>query len=519
MARAMLLRGLGRWEPGTGAMRRHSACRRGLGAAALAVALCLGSGARAQGLADGGAAAGLADVPPAEAPPPRLALTPPELGERRGRGGGPNVWVPMAELPLIQLSAWGLDLAGGSNYSDISFKTIGDHLLHGPWEWDHDIYFLNEFAHPFHGALVYSTARSSGLGFWGSIPFAVAGSALWEVAFETDPPSKNDMITTPIGGVVFGEVLHRLSLLVLDEGRPSTARSIAAWALEPIGTANRAVFGRKDDDLYAHPPYWAHLSLGVNFNVSNYRDIGAGHLVDNAGPQLHVGVEVLYGLPGDPELRLKEPFDHFVVSGELELSREFYGALFSRGLIFGSRFQKGSVTGLAGAFGGYDYASPGTLRVAAVSLGLGGTLEVPLADGAYLMPTLVLDSVPFGAGGGIQTPVVSRDYHYGPGVEQLAELQLVRPGVGRIAATGRGYLISGEFVGEGVERIGYLTVAAELMVFDSQAFGMEAFVADRRASYENAEHIDVHQRASQIRFYWTLVTGDGFGTAACTPAR
>lgn len=462
------------------------------------------------------------DVPPHErdyAVDPYV-LDPPRRALWHARdGSGPNWLVPALEVPAVHLVFWSIDKAWGADYAQISTQTIATHLFHGPWEWDHDIYFLNEFGHPYHGALLFSAARSSGLGFWASVPYAVGGAAVWELAFETDPPSKNDMITTPMGGIVFGEVLHRISLLVLDEGDPGALRSLAAFGIEPVGGINRTVFGRRQGEFFHRGPYWAHLSVGVNFNVNNYRDVNGLRLVDNDGPQLHLGAEVLYGLPGDPGTRLRQPFDHFVLSAELDLSSQPYGAIFSRGLVLGSDFRTAHLSGLWGLFAGYDYASPGTLRVAAVNLGVGSSAQVPLGNGAVLLPTVLVAGVPFGAGGGIATPVVSRDYHYGPGAEQLVELQLVRPGVGRMAATARGYLISGEFVGEGVERIGYLTVVAELMVFDGNAVGMEAFVADRRASYENSPDTDIHQRASQVRFYWSLVLGDAFDGRLCAPGR
>jgi hypothetical protein len=67
------------------------------------------------------------------------------------------------------------------------------------------------FAHPFHGSLYFSAARTNGFNYWASVPFAIAGSFLWECCGETHPPSINDWIATSIGGAAIGETTYRLS--------------------------------------------------------------------------------------------------------------------------------------------------------------------------------------------------------------------------------------------------------------------------------------------------------------------
>ena len=426
-------------------------------------------------------------------------------------GGEASVLVPALEVPALNLLFWSAAKASGADYAQISFQSMKDHLLHGPWEWDHDIYFLNEFGHPYQGSLAFTAARSSGIGFWGSAPFALASSAMWEVFMETDPPSRNDIITTPIGGVMLGEVLHRLSLLVLDDGPPSLWRSLLSYAIEPVGGFNRQWFGRKRGDFFLRPPYYARFSLGMNANVNNYQDVAGVHRDSDVGPQLHLGLEVIYGMPGDEDWKYDRPFDHFVLYSELGVSREFYGALFIRGLLAGRDYAVGRFHGLWGVFGGYDFASPSTLRVATVNLGIGTAVRYKISDDVCVVPTFIFSGVPFGAGGGIATPVVQRDYHYGFGAQELLDVQLIRRDVGRIVVSEHAYAISGQFVGEGWEKVAYLSLAAELRLSRHHALGLEGFIADRLASYGGGTP-DVHQRATQLRMYWTVLAGDGFDT-------
>ena len=473
----------------------------------LAIALLVARAGAAQ--AEEGPVAGGTGRAPAAATDPAHPLLRQDLGE-------PSLLVPILEVPAINLLFWSAAKVAGADYAQISFESMKNHLLHGPWKWDEDIYFLNEFGHPYQGSLAFTAARSSGIGFWGAIPFAFASSAMWELFMETDAPSKNDIITTPIGGVMLGEVLHRLSLLVLDDGPPGFLRSFVSWAIEPVGGLNRHWFGRKRGDFFTRPPYYARFSLGVNANVNNYQDVAGVHQDSNFGPQLHLGAEIIYGMPGNDDWKYDRPFDHFVFYSELGVSREFYGALFVRGLLAGGDYAVGRFHGLWGLFGGYDFASPSTLRVATVNLGLGTTVRVKFSDDLCLLPTFILSGVPFGAGGGIETPVVQRDYHYGFGLQELIELQLIRRDMGRVVLTQRAYGISGQFVGEGFENVVYLSLAAELRLFAHNAIGVEGFIADRMASF-GGPNPDVHQRATQFRVYWTVLAGDGFDSILGSP--
>ena len=81
---------------------------------------------------------------------------------------------------------------------------------------DRDPFAINQFGHPYQGSMYHGFARSAGLSYWESLGYTFAGSAGWEIAGEKTPPSKNDQIATGIGGSFFGEVLFRLSNLLLE---------------------------------------------------------------------------------------------------------------------------------------------------------------------------------------------------------------------------------------------------------------------------------------------------------------
>jgi hypothetical protein len=90
--------------------------------------------------------------------------------------------------------------------------------LHSSWFVDDDPFRTNQLGHPYAGSIYHGFARSAGLNYWEALAYTFAGSALWETAGETVPPSRNDQINTGIGGSFLGEALFRLSRLMIEHG-------------------------------------------------------------------------------------------------------------------------------------------------------------------------------------------------------------------------------------------------------------------------------------------------------------
>ena len=113
--------------------------------------------------------------------------------------------------------------------------------------WDNDQFSTNLFAHPYHGGLYFNSARSNGMSFWESIPYALCGSLMWEFCGETEPPAINDVMATTLGGVAIGEITNRVSALVLDDrahGFSRFLRELAGTLINPIQGFNRIVSGK-----------------------------------------------------------------------------------------------------------------------------------------------------------------------------------------------------------------------------------------------------------------------------------
>ena len=85
--------------------------------------------------------------------------------------------------------------------------------LRTSWVTDRDPFLVNQLGHPYQGAMYHNFARSAGLNYWEGLGFTFLASAMWEVAGEATPPSRNDQISTGVGGAFLGESLFRLANL------------------------------------------------------------------------------------------------------------------------------------------------------------------------------------------------------------------------------------------------------------------------------------------------------------------
>ena len=96
---------------------------------------------------------------------------------------------------------------------------LGRHVTSLP-VWDEDDWKLNYLGHPYAGSIYYNTVRAQGASVWQSFLFAFGASTFWEYVVEgtAEPASTQDIIITPVGGAIMGELVHRLTLSMKKDG-------------------------------------------------------------------------------------------------------------------------------------------------------------------------------------------------------------------------------------------------------------------------------------------------------------
>lgn len=156
-------------------------------------------------------------------------------------------WIAAAEATGINAFVHLFDrYALAADYAQTTLHSWRRNITNG-FVWDNDVFSTNLFAHPYHGNLYFNSARSNGLSFWQSAPYALGGSLMWEMLGEREPPAINDLVATTVGGICIGEIAHRISDLFIDErltGFSRFLREAATTIVDPMKGLNRIVSGR-----------------------------------------------------------------------------------------------------------------------------------------------------------------------------------------------------------------------------------------------------------------------------------
>ena len=305
-------------------------------------------------------------------------------------------WQAAAEATGINVGVQLFDrYALNSDFAQTTLNSLKRNFTDG-MVWDNDFFITNLFAHPYHGNLYFNAARSNGLNFWESAPYALGGSLMWEFLGETEPPAINDIIATTCGGIAIGEMTHRLSRTVLDDrdrGGIRFLREAAATIINPIQGLHRIFSGdawRVRSDHYRYHDF-SKIPVDMSFSV------GWRYLADNGAlfrgiHAPYVNITLMYGTPVDGE-RHTTPYDFF----DLEMNAAFGGGQpFVNTLNIVGRLWSTPILDkkdMAGEFGIYQHFNYYDAK--------------PIKDGSELTPYRISEAAGFGPGFILSLPQTS----------------------------------------------------------------------------------------------------------------
>ena len=383
------------------------------------------------------------------------------------------------------------------------------HNLRSSWVVDRDPFVVNQLGHPYQGSMYHGFARASGLGYWEAAGYTFLGSAFWEIAGETTPPSRNDQITTGIGGTFLGEALFRMSNLVLEHELSPTWREIAAAAISPPVGFNRLAFGDRFRAIFPSrdPVYFTRLQVGFSGTAGNTNSgVSTTKLERN---EFLTDFSIDYGLPGKTGYEYTRPFDYFNLQATASSANGFEN-LMTRGLLAGKTYGEGvRYRGIWGLYGNYDYIAPQTWRISTTGLSLGTTSEWRLSDALAVQATL-LGGVGYAAAGTIRSSDAN-DFHYGVAPQALAAVRLIFGTRAAIDATAREYYVSrlAAAARGGHENIVRVDAALTVRVYKRHAISIKYLGNRRDANYPDTGQIT--QRRETIGVFYTLLGHDRFG--------
>jgi len=312
-----------------------------------------------------------------------------------------NYFIPIPEIILLNLGVWSMSKwVTPQPWAQISLNSIKENWKH-QWIWDSDHFSTNQLMHPYHGNLYFNLARSNGLGFWESAPYSLAGSFMWEMCMETNYPSRNDIITTTLGGIALGEMTYRLSSKILDErktGAERVWREIGAFLLAPTRGVNRFFRGEmsrvKQKSSYEIEDVYSSVSVGPSLYYE------PGKLYSGNG-NVSLRLDLYYGNPYASKSR--KPYDFFNVKTVFNFGTQpmvnqvnVYGFLFGKNLKY-----KDDQKILVGLFQHFDYFNNTGYEIFGQSLGPGIMYKFPTAANVDFQSSLHFTAIILGGGSNI----------------------------------------------------------------------------------------------------------------------
>jgi hypothetical protein len=399
--------------------------------------------------------------------------------------------------------------AGGSDYNS-SASSIRRNL-HRSWVVDDDPFTTNQLGHPYQGSMYHGFARSAGLNYWEAAGYTFAGSAAWEIAGETTPPSRNDQIASGIGGTFLGEALFRMSNLVLEnaDGTPGFWRELGAAAISPSTGFNRLVFRDELSSIYAShkPAYYSRLQVGF----SGTAKINEG----TSKTQLHkeealTDFSVDYGLPGKSGYTYTRPFDYFNLQATASSANGFEN-LMTRGMLAGRDYELGDTyRGIWGLYGSYAYIAPQIFRISSTALSLGTTAEWRPTHSISLQGS-GLAGLGYAAVGTTRADATETEYHYGVAPQALFAMRMVYEDKCSLDLTAREFFVSNVAAADRAGRDNIIRVDAS---FTLRVKRQHAITLKYLGNYRDASYPDVGNRTqtrATVGLFYTLLGDDGFG--------
>ena len=309
--------------------------------------------------------------------------------------GKKHPWWALAEVTGINVGVQLFDrYVTREDFAQTTLRTIRQNFERG-MVWDNDYFHMNMFMHPYHGNLYFNAARTNGLTYWESAPYALFGSAMWEFFGEVDPPAINDIFATTCGGMAIGEMTHRLSRTVLDDrarGFRRFLREAAAAIINPIQGLHRIISGDAWRVKSSHYRYHDFRQIPLDASVS----IGWRYLADDGAlfRGVHapfVNLTLAYGTSVDGESH-RTPYDFFDIEANIAFgggqplvnTLSIVGRLWSTPIL-----DKKDMAGEFGIYQHYNYYN-----------------SKPVEDGSELTPYRLSEVAAFGPGFIVSLPKI-----------------------------------------------------------------------------------------------------------------
>lgn len=409
-----------------------------------------------------------------------------------------NYWLAAGEVfainTLVLLQA---RYISDEHWSKISFKSIKNNFKKG-FVWDDNTFGMNQFLHPYHGSAYFNAARSNGLTYWESAPYAFGGSLMWEYAYEVELPAYNDLINTTISGIILGEISYRISNLIIDEstiGFERFSREFTAFIINPVKGLNRFIQGKmwKAGNNKFKTNSFVKLSLGINSLFINRK-------LSESYAYIFTAFDLDYGNKFSVSSH-KNPFDYIKIHSEISFTNsENIIGISASGVLWDWRIRSLNTSKyIFGLYKEFDYLENIMYKFTATSLAAELTNKKIFSNNSYLQSSIGLSAIFMGGTNSIYSKEVLMNYNLGPGlgVRLSAELELSKSL--SINFKYKQYWI---YVVNGLssnEFIGLLNLGVNYSILKNNSLGFNILLYERYGIYSN--YPDVHSINASARLF------------------
>lgn len=410
-----------------------------------------------------------------------------------------NYWFPAVEIVGLNFGIWAYSrYLTSEGWSAISWESIKNNFRNG-FEWDLDGYLMNQFMHPYHGSNYFNLARSNGLEFWESAPYAVGGSLMWEYFMENEPPSYNDIVNTPITGIILGEISFRVSNLIIDEstfGFERFLREFTSTLIDPMQGFNRLIRG----DMWKSGN--ARESSDFNLTVSSgVHNVFFSGKINNSKSYATIRADLNYGNQFDI-LNHKKPFDYFALHTEVNIAPgDNIVGIFASGVIWDANLKLFSKSkNIIGVYKEVDIHINTIYKLSATSVTGQIVNTIPLSSSASLQNYLGLSAILMGGTNSHYASEYGKDYNIGPGASAKIGAKIALDNFGELYTNYKRYWIHTLSGAESEEFVGLFNVGLNYQVFEKTFLGLDFLLYERYGDYKYFPNYTDSNTALRIYF-------------------
>ncbi len=394
-----------------------------------------------------------------------------------------NYLLPAVEVVGLNFAVWGYHrYLSGEGWSNISWESIKKNFKNG-FEWDVDGYLMNQFWHPYHGSNYFNLARSNGLGFWESAPYAFGGSLMWEYFMENEPPSYNDIVNTPVTGIILGEISFRVSNLLIDEstvGFERFLREFSSTLIDPMQGLNRMFRG----DMWRAGV----LNKRSDFNLivsTGVHNVFFSSKLNNSKSYVTLRADLNYGNQFAVADH-KKPFDYFILHTEVNIAQgDNIVGIFASGVLWDNKLKLfENSKNIIGVYKEVDIHINTIYKLSATSVTGQIINTIPFSSSTSMINYFGLSAILMGGTNSHYASELGKDYNIGPGASAKVGIKISFENFGELYSNYKRYWIHTLSGAVSEEFVGLLNMGINYQLSNNNFFGLDFLLYERYGDYK-----------------------------------